>query len=278
MSLNLPGSNIYVYQSIRRVLSNKNSKMKIKCGACGYETKVTKRLLSGVLGSALMSGGIIGWVTYAFAGLLGFSGGAGLIALTLIGGGGSLLWGKDLGLIIIVGEKIADIFNSKDYPCKECKGTDWGFSGFKNTEVIIASQHKAELAAAFRDARKVLFIASGFLSSYVVGKAFIKDLEAVLRKNVSVKLIFSDIGSHSDWMKTGYTEALSSLTTLSKIYPNLELIQKHTHQKGIIVDQQYVIVGSFNFLSNDKVARAESSAKIYDSEVIAKLSKEFLIR
>ena len=253
-------------------------KMKIKCGACGYETIVTKSLLKGLLGSVVMSGGIIGWVTFSFAGVLGFYGGAATIALALIAGGGSLLMGKDLGLIVSVGEKIADIFNSKDYPCKECKRTDWGFSGFKNAEVIIASQHKSELAAAFRDVRKVLFIASGFLSSYVVDKTFIDKLEIVLRKNVSVKLIFSDVRSHSDWMKTGYTEALGYLTTLSKIYPNLELIQKHTHQKGIVVDHQYAIVGSFNFLSNDKVVRDESSVKIYESEAISKLSKEFLIR
>ena len=252
--------------------------MKIKCSACGYETIVTKSLLNGVLGSVVMSGGIIGWVTYAFAGVLGFYGGAAAIALALIAGGGSLLMGKDLGLIVSVGEKIADIFNRKDYPCEQCKRTDWVFSGFKNAEVIIASQHKSELEAAFRNVRKVLFIASGFLSSHVINRAFIESLETVLSKNVSVKLIFSDARSHSDWMKAGYTEALGSLTALSKIYPNLELIQKHTHQKGIVVDQQYAIVVSFNFLSNDKVARDESSVKIYESEAIAKLSKEFLIR
>ena len=252
--------------------------MKIKCDTCGYETIVTKSLLNGVLGSVVMSGGIIGWLTYAFAGVLGFYGGAAAIALALIAGGGSLLMGKDLGLIVRVGEKIADIFNRKNYPCEECKRTDWVFSGFKNAEVIIAAQHKSELAVAFKDVRKVLFIASGFLSSHVVNKAFIEKLETVLRKNVSVKLIFSDIRSHSDWMKSGYSEALDSLTALSKIYPNLELIQKHTHQKGIVVDNQYAIVGSFNFLSNHKVARDESSIKIYESEAIAKLSKEFLIR
>jgi hypothetical protein len=102
--------------------------MKIKCGACGHETIVTKSLLKGLLGSVVMSGGIIGWVTFSFAGVLGFYGGAATIALALIAGGGSLLMGKDLGLIVSVGEKIADIFNSKDYPCKECKRTDWGFS------------------------------------------------------------------------------------------------------------------------------------------------------
>ena len=238
---------------------------------------MTTSLLKGVLGSAVMSSGIIGWVTYAFAGVLGFYGGAAVIAVGLIAGGGSLLMGKDFGLIVRVGEKIADTFNRKDHPCKGCKRTDWAFSGFKNADVIIASQHKSELAAAFGNVRKVLFIASGFLSSHVVNKAFIEKLETVLNKNISVNLIFSDLRSHSDWMKTGYTAALASLTTLSKIYPDLNLIQKHTHQKGIVVDQQYAIVGSFNFLSNSNVARDESSIKIYDSKAIAKLSREFLI-
>ena len=252
--------------------------MKIKCGTCGYETLVTKRLLSGVLGSAVMSGGIIGWVTYAFAGMLGFYGGAALIALALIGGGSALLMEKDFGLIVPAGEKIADFLNHKNYSCKECKSTDWSFSGLKDAEVIIASRHKSELDAALADVRKTLFIASGFLSSHVVNEAFISQLETILKKNVSINLIFSDGRSHSDWMKVGYTQALGSLNALSKIYPNLQIIQKHTHQKGIIVDHQYAIVGSFNFLSNDKIARDESSIKIYDSKAIEKLSKEFLVK
>jgi hypothetical protein len=249
--------------------------MRIKCGACGYETIVTKNLLKGVLGGLFISGGFIGWVTYAFAGILGFYGGAVSIAVALIAGGSSLLMGMDLGLMVKAGEKIADIFNRKNYPCEECKRTDWIFSGFKKTEVIAEAQHKSALAAAFKDVRTILFIASGFLSSRVVNKAFIEKLETVLRKNVSVKLIFSDIRSHSDWMKSGYSQALDSLTALSKIYPNLELIQKHTHQKGIVVDLQYAIVGSFNFLSNHKVVRDESSVKLYESEAIAEVSKQF---
>ena len=252
--------------------------MKIKCGACGYETRVTKRALRGVLGSAAMGYGIYGWFAFAFAGLLGPPGGAALIAGTLLAGGSTVLLGKDFGLIVTVGQKIAGIFNFFNYSCKECKSIDWSFSGFNNLEVIIASRHKLELDAALTNARKTLFIASGFLSSHVVNEAFISKLETILKKDVSIKLIFSDGRSHSDWMKSGYTQSLGSLNALSKIYPNLEIIQKHTHQKGIIVDHQYAIIGSFNFLSNDKVARDESSVKIYDSKAIAELSKDFLVK
>lgn len=251
--------------------------MQMKCGACGYETKVTGTVLKGLLGGALAAGSAYGWVTYAFAGLLGFQGGAGLIAVALLAGGGSLLLGKDLGLVVTVGGKIADFFNSKKYPCGECEETDWIFSGFKNAEVVAASQHKAELDAALRNAKKILLIASGFLSSNVVNKAFIEKLENSLRRNVSIKLIFSDARSHSDWMSEGYREALASLSALSKTYPKLELIQKHTHQKGIVVDDQYAIVGSFNFLSNLNVLRDETSLKVYEPGAIKKLSKEFSV-
>ncbi len=78
-------------------------------------------------------------------------------------------------------------------------------------------------------------------------------------------------------MKPGYDIALNRLTLLSKKYPNLGLIQKHTHQKGIIVDHRYAITGSFNFLSNEKVAREETSFKVYEAEAIEKFRQEILV-
>ena len=61
--------------------------MKIKCDACGYETVVNKNLIKSVIGGGMIFIGAWGWVTYAFAGLLGFYSGAALIAVALLSGG-----------------------------------------------------------------------------------------------------------------------------------------------------------------------------------------------
>jgi phosphatidylserine/phosphatidylglycerophosphate/cardiolipin synthase-like enzyme len=254
--------------------------MKIKCDACGKETAVGVTTLKALMGGSLMAGGAIGWVTYAFAGLLSFSGGAATIATLLLAGGGAVLLGKDLGLVMKVGGKITEQLNQRGYECPSCGATNWVFFGFKDAEVIKGSEHKITLQNAFLDANRELYIASGFLSANVVDASFLKELKLVLSRGVRVVLIFSDLRSHSDsgWMKTGYENAYILLASLSEEQKGLKLIQKHTHQKGIVVDKQYAVVGSFNFLSNQTVAREETSLKVYEADAIEKLIEEFVSR
>ena len=242
--------------------------MNAKCIECGYNLQVSTDLIKKIIGGGLIAGAGYGWVTYAFAGLLGFSGGAMLIAIALLAGGGAVLASKDSNTIIAVGRKITDFLNDKKYECPKCAKSRWAFAGYKATEIVTGGEHRLELKAAFKNAKQELCIASGFLSSYVVDSIFIRDLETALHRNVTVKLIFSDARSHSDRMTAGYREALNSLEVLAGNSSFLELIQKHTHQKGIVVDDQYAISGSFNFLSNKRVDRQESSTKIYDTSAI----------
>jgi len=247
-----------------------------KCIECGYNLQVSTDLIKKIIGGGLIAGAGYGWVTYAFAGLLGFSGGAMLIAIALLAGGGAVLASKDSTTIVAVGRKITDFLNDKKYECPKCAKSRWAFAGYKATEIVTGGEHRLELMAAFKNAKQELCIASGFLSSYVVDSIFIRDLETALHRNVTVKLIFSDARSHSDRMTAGYREALNSLEVLAGNSSFLELIQKHTHQKGIVVDDQYAISGSFNFLSNKRVDRQESSTKIYDASAIEQFRRDLL--
>ena len=251
--------------------------MNVKCSSCGYETQINATLIKGLIGGTLLSGAALGWTTYAFAGLLDFYGGAALIAVALLAGGGSVLLGVDLGLVISVGKKITDLLNDKGHRCTKCGDTSWIFTGFRDTEVFAGSDHKTELAAAFRDARTDLYVAPGFLSSYVVNQAFLQELAGVLDRGIKVKLIFAGIESHSSsWMRDGFTQALPHIEAIEAQYANLQLIQKHTHQKGIVVDNRYAIVGSYNFLSNATAQRDEPSLQIYEPDAIQKLCDEFV--
>jgi hypothetical protein len=251
--------------------------VEVKCENCGHKTIVTGNLIKSVIGGGMIIGGAVGWVTYAFAGLLGFYGGAALIAGLLLAGGSYVLVGKDLNIAVSVAQKIADFLNKKGYKCESCGASDWQFSGFEDADVITGDAHKHELWTALSSAKKELYIASGFLSSNVVNENFVLELEAVLIRNVAVYLIVSDFRSHgSDWMQRGYKEALNNLTKLAKKYSNLQVIQTHTHQKGIVVDDRYAITGSFNFLSNQNVTRKETSLKVYESKVISKVKRELL--
>jgi hypothetical protein len=249
--------------------------MNARCVECGYNLVVSTGVIKSVIGGGLIAYGGFGWVTYAFAGVLGFPGGAITIAAALLAGGGYVLASEESSVIIAIGRKITDLINDK-YPCPKCNKSRWTFAGYKGTEIVTGGDHRLELKAALKNAKQDLCIASGFLSSNVVDLNFIEDLEATLRRNVSVKLIFSDVRSHSEFMAAGYREALSSLRALTDKYMLLKLIQKHTHQKGIVVDDQYAISGSFNFLSNKRVDRQESSMKIYGAKAIEQFKRDLL--
>lgn len=250
--------------------------MDAKCIECGYKLPVDSNLIKTIIGGGLMASGAIGWATYAFAGLLGFYGGAALIAIALLAGGGTILSGKDMGLVIKVGTKITEILNDNNYECSKCGCSEWVFSGFKDTDIVNGTEHIEELSVALRDSRRHLLIASGFLSSNVINELFITNLKSTLIRGVSVTLIFSSERSHSDFMLSGYKIAYGTLSRLADEFSNLELIKKHTHQKGIIVDDRYAIVGSFNFLSNKKIARDETSVKIFASAEIKKVKRSLL--
>ena len=249
--------------------------MNAKCASCGHTLIVSTGLIKNLIGGGLGSLGALGWMNYWFAGLLGFYGGALVIAAALFAGGGAILSSKDSAVIIAVGKKLTGFLNEK-YQCPTCGHSSWEFSGYRDAEIITGLGHKQELLAAFQNANKELYIASGFLSSNVVDQRFLTELEKLLEKKTSITLIFSGSASHSDFMKEGYAEGFRSLEVLSHQHPNLKLIQKHTHQKGIVVDTQYAIVGSFNFLSNKMVTRQETSSKLYDQRAIENFKRELL--
>ena len=58
-----------------------------------------------------------------FAGLLGFYGGAALIAIALLAGGGAVLASKDSAAVVRVGTKITDILNANQFPMFELRGS-----------------------------------------------------------------------------------------------------------------------------------------------------------
>lgn len=251
--------------------------LNVNCTNCGRKLPIDKSLIKTLVGGSMISGAALGWTSYAFAGILGFSGGAALIAIALLAGGGTILSGKDFGIALTIGTKISDLLTAKNYLCPSCGHSNWAFSGLNETEVIAGADHKNELTGSFSRAQKTLIIASGFVSSNVVNDYFLNNLAATLNRGITVTLIYSDQKSHSDWMNSGYKNATSELSRLVRKYPNLKLIEKHTHQKALIVDDLYAIVGSFNFLSNEKVARHETSMKIFEPDRIEEVKRQILL-
>lgn len=251
--------------------------MDITCKKCGYKSAVNTKTVRGLIGGSLIGASVLGWFNYVFAGLLWFNGGALLIASALLAGGGAILLGKDFGLVVKVGEKLASALGEMGLACSKCGAKKWKFSGTQGLEVISGSEHRDALYVGLEEAVSEVIIASGFLSAFVVNEEFAQLLGASLKRGVKVTLIFPDepYGSVSH-ENGGYEEALKRLLRLANEYPKLNLIKRYTHQKALIVDERYAIVGSFNFLSNLKAARDETSAKIFDRKAISEIRKTLL--
>ena len=58
--------------------------MNARCINCGYKLYVSTDLIKKIIGGGLIASGGYGWVSYTFAGLLGFGGGTMLIAIALL--------------------------------------------------------------------------------------------------------------------------------------------------------------------------------------------------
>lgn len=247
----------------------KSSSVKIRCSNCSYETMVSKQAMKNLLGAGLVGAGAYGWVNYTFAGLLGFYGGAALIAGALVTGGVVVLSQDNSNLIHAVGKKIAKTLSKSQYKCEECGNSDWIFAGYGNNKVITGKQHIQELRDSIKIAENSLVIVSGFMSSYVVNQDFTLALKQKLEQGCMVTLIFPTRDEHAktDWMLRAYDIGISNLDCLS-FYSEFKIVYANTHQKGIVVDSEYAIVGSYNFLMNARSVKEESSIKVYDVDSI----------
>ncbi len=118
---------------------------------------------------------------------------------------------------------------------------------------------KHHLSKTLRDAKQRIVIVSAFLSSAVVDKTFLSNLEGALTRNVEVWIAYGmgpQKGRHSDRddareQSADWRDAERGLKDLKKKYKALLHLQYpgFTHEKILIRDTTFVASGSFNWLS-----------------------------
>ncbi len=136
-----------------------------------------------------------------------------------------------------------------------------------NLEKINGKSHYAFLLNSIKDATHSIYILSGWLSTSVIDYKFIKLLENALERGVDIYIGYGwqDFsGIHKD-----NPEALESLRSVYKNklkynYPGNIFVSKFpNHQKMLVIDDRYVVVGSANWLSNKAYKNEEYSFAIY---------------
>jgi phosphatidylserine/phosphatidylglycerophosphate/cardiolipin synthase-like enzyme len=132
-------------------------------------------------------------------------------------------------------------------------------------------QHYDYMLQQIQEAESSILILSGWMSSSVVDKAFIKTLEKALRRGVSVYLGYGYEDSFGNHNASHYSEAaLNALKELKSKKGLAPLIvgRFNNHQKLLIRDKKRVVCGSHNWLSNRRFVNHEKSF-IVDNERLA---------
>lgn len=140
--------------------------------------------------------------------------------------------------------------------------------------LVQGRDHHDELTHALQTARKELMIVSGWLSDRVVNDQFCGLLASALNRGVNVHIAYgaSDRDGQHRLSETA-TRALERLKQIGERSRKgrLIIVQRPTHEKGLIVDKRYAIVGSFNWLANAHYRDRETSLKTHQRRVIVEL-------
>jgi phosphatidylserine/phosphatidylglycerophosphate/cardiolipin synthase-like enzyme len=150
-------------------------------------------------------------------------------------------------------------------------------------EIIRDKHHMVELRNAIEGSNTSLTIVSGWIRSYVVDRKLTKLLEGALSRGVDIFIGYgwqkSD-GTHEiDQSINDARQALDKLASKAarkRGWGKLTIKKNPTHEKVLIKDQDYVICGSNNWLSNKNFKNREQSIKIWDSRLAREMSQRYL--
>lgn len=149
-------------------------------------------------------------------------------------------------------------------------------------EIIRDKQHKTELLNAIEGANTSLTIVSGWIRSYIVDRNFLGLLKEALARGVNVFIGYgwqkSDGTHDSDRTVTEARQRLDKLAATAarkRGWGRLIIRENPTHEKVLIKDQDYVICGSNNWLSNKNFKNQEQSIKIWDANLAREMSNRY---
>lgn len=141
-------------------------------------------------------------------------------------------------------------------------------------ETLAGKAHHAELMNAIDSVRNDLCILSGWIRSSVIDKRFEKAAEAALRRGASIWIGYGyrdQTGTHQvDKAARKRLEALGKKSRQSKWPGSIHVAELPTHEKVLTKDDEYVIYGSHNWLSNSAFRNSERSIKLKSSHLATK--------
>lgn len=147
-------------------------------------------------------------------------------------------------------------------------------------KTLETSEHKSYLLYVLRKAKNTIYIHSPWVR-YNVLQEYEKDIESALKRKVKITIKYG-LKPRNKHDKTPIDIKSKDLfDKWSKEYPNFGAITDDNHSKILICDSEFMIVGSFNWLSFGGVAdrdgdtRGETSSVVINKDSIRKEIEKF---
>ena len=147
-------------------------------------------------------------------------------------------------------------------------------------KTLETSEHKSYILYVLRNAKNAIYIHSPWVR-YNVLQEYEKDIESALKRNIKVTIKYGLKPRNKHDKKPIDTESTKLFDKWSKEYPNFEAIPDDNHSKILVFDSEFMIVGSFNWLSfggtadRDGDVRGEASVVVENKDSIRKEIEKF---
>lgn len=145
---------------------------------------------------------------------------------------------------------------------------------------IETTQHKEYLLYALKKAKQAVYIHSPWVRHNVV-KEYEKHIESALQKGIKVSIKYG-LKPRNRFEKDPIdTKSKMLFDKWDKSYPNFKATTDNNHSKILICDDEFMIIGSFNWLSfggladKDGDTRGETSSVVKNKDSIQEQTKHF---
>lgn len=141
--------------------------------------------------------------------------------------------------------------------------------------IIETTQHKEYLLYALKNAKQAVYIHSPWVR-YNVLKGYEKDIESALKKGIKVSIKYGLKPRNKTDKPPIDTESTKLFDKWSKEHQNFQADTDNNHSKILICDDEFMIIGSFNWLSfggladKDGDIRGETSSVVKNKDSIQK--------
>jgi len=144
-------------------------------------------------------------------------------------------------------------------------------------EIVVGSDHARQLYRALARAQHRLIILSGWVRSSVVNQHFEKQLEVALQRGVDVTIGYGWQGITPSERSQAERDGEQRLTYLRERAENfgwghLKILDFSNHAKILLVDHEFAIISSHNWLSNSRAQNTEISLLTRDQGVMDSLA------